>query len=316
MTDTNRKSQQKRRSKRRRSRFVAVLLVICALALPLLIADRKETAHVWALIDPEMLRVERFWRKALWRTGHLLPNTPELGALPERLASSGRKLGDAMLIRIFKQDFELEVWLRGKNGFEHFATYPVCYFSGWLGPKLKQGDHQAPEGFYTVSRRQMNPNSRWHRSFNLGFPNAYDRSHKRTGSFLMVHGGCSSVGCYAMTNKVMDELWRLMQSAFANGQRRIQVQAFPFRMTEANLAARADHRWLPFWENLKQGNDLFEQTRLAPLVKTCGGRYVFQAGSSSGVSANRITRDCSGKPRLSGANLMTGTVPPPVRREL
>ena len=82
-----------------------------------------------------------------------------------------------------------------------FATYPICLWSGRLGPKLREGDRQAPEGFYTVSAEQLNPNSRWHRSFSLGFPNAFDQAHGRTGSFIMVHGGCPSIGCYAMTDR-------------------------------------------------------------------------------------------------------------------
>ena len=142
-------------------------------------------------------------------------------------------------MRVFKREFELELWMKRDDTFHRFAVYPICRWSGRLGPKLAEGDAQAPEGFYTVDAKALNPASRWHRSFNLGFPNAYDRSHQRTGSFLMVHGGCSSIGCYAMTDAVVDEIWRLVTAALGKGQPRFQVQVFPFRMTAENMAQRA-----------------------------------------------------------------------------
>ena len=112
---------------------------------------------------------------------------------------------------------------RRARRFERFATYPICRWSGRLGPKFREGDRQAPEGFYTVDAEQLNPNSRMHRSFNLGFPNAYDQAHGRTGSFLMVHGGCASIGCYAVTDPAVDEIWRMVTAALEQGQAR-----FPF----------------------------------------------------------------------------------------
>jgi len=141
-----------------------------------------------------------------YQFGYQLPGTPDLGRLDERLQAQGFKRGDPVFIRVFKAEMALELWMKRSDGFALFASYPICYWSGRLGPKLQTGDHQAPEGFYTVSKGQLNPNSRWHRSFDLGFPNLFDRGQGRSGSYLMVHGGCSSVGCYAMTNGVVSEM--------------------------------------------------------------------------------------------------------------
>ena len=111
-----------------------------------------------------------------------LPGTPDLANLPGRLSAQGLALGAPVFIRIFKREFELELWMRRDGRFQRFAVYPICRWSGRLGPKLEEGDGQAPEGFYTVDAKALNPASRWHRSFNLGFPNAFDRAHARTGS--------------------------------------------------------------------------------------------------------------------------------------
>jgi murein L,D-transpeptidase YafK len=175
-------------------------------------------ARHW-LIDWDGMAVdaERDRRLALASTGTPLAGTPNLADLPGRLAAQGLSLGSPVFIRVFKREFELELWMKREERFQLLATYPVCRWSGTLGPKLREGDHQAPEGFYTVDAAALNPASRWHRSFNLGFPNAFDRAHNRTGSFVMVHGGCGSIGCFAMTDPVVDELWRLVTAALQAG---------------------------------------------------------------------------------------------------
>jgi len=195
--------------------------------------------------------------------------------LPARLADKGLTLGEPVFIRVFKQDSSLEVWMKNRAGWQLFRSYAICRWSGNLGPKLMTGDHQAPEGFYTVTERQLNPNSRRYLAFNLGFPNAYDRSHGRTGAFLMIHGGCTSVGCYAMTDRNVDDIYRLVAAALANGQPSVSVHAFPFRMTEANLALHAQSKWAPFWRELKTGYDRFEETREVPMASVVNGHYVF-----------------------------------------
>lgn len=202
------------------------------------------------------------------------------------LQEQGRTLGDAVFIRIFKEEAELEVWLADETRFHLFRRYPICTFSGSLGPKLKEGDGQSPEGFYAVSPRLMNPQSQFHLSFNLGFPNAYDRAHKRTGSYLMVHGDCVSIGCYAMAtsrfpfaenrNAPIEDIWTLIAKAFEGGQAFIRVHAFPFRMTDENMARHSASPWAPFWQNLKEGYDHFEATNRPPNTEVEKGRYVFE----------------------------------------
>ena len=218
---------------------------------------------------------------ASWSAGIPLAGTPDLASLELRLKASGLALGAPVLIRIFKREFEFELWMGRDGRFQRFAIYPICIWSGWLGPKIATGDRQAPEGFYTVASNQMNPNSRWHRSFNLGFPNAYDAAHGRTGSALMVHGGCSSVGCFAMTNAVIDEVWRLTTAALAGKQKAFQVQVYPFRMSEENLQAHQTSPNAAFWGQLKPGSDLFEATGQAPVVNVCQGAYRFKAGTGA-----------------------------------
>jgi murein L,D-transpeptidase YafK len=196
--------------------------------------------------------------------------------LPTRLAGQGLRQGQPVYLRIFKQEAVLELWMKGDQGWRLFQSYPICRFSGELGPKLKQGDRQAPEGFYQVTADQLNPNSRHHLSFNLGFPNEYDRANGRTGTFLMVHGGCSSVGCYAMTDPAVDDIYGLVSAALKNGQKDVEVHAFPFRMTDTNMIRYAHSRWIDFWRDLKAGYDRFETDRRIPAVKIADKRYVVE----------------------------------------
>jgi murein L,D-transpeptidase YafK len=191
----------------------------------------------------------------------------------------------AIYIRIFKEESELEVWkMRSDGRFYHFKTYPICNWSGELGPKIVQGDRQAPEGFYTVTRAQMNPRSNYHLAFNLGFPNLYDKANGRTGEFLMVHGNCRSAGCYAMTDALIEEIYALAREAFNGGQEAIPVHAFPFRMTAENMIRYRKHPAYRFWTTLKEGYDYFETTRLPPPVLVCGRHYVVNAQPVYNVS--------------------------------
>jgi murein L,D-transpeptidase YafK len=243
-------------------------------------------------LDGLRIEVERTRRLAYVAMGAPLPGTPDLAALDSRLAAHGIAPGAPVLVRIFKLEFELELWMKRGDRFHLFATYPICRWSGSLGPKLREGDWQAPEGFYTVDAKSLNPYSRWHRAFNLGFPNGLDQAHGRTGSYLMVHGGCSSVGCYAMTDPVIDEVWRLVTAALKGGQRRFHVHIFPFRLTEENLASRTDRPWAGFWQDLKPGYDLFETTRLPPRISICQGRYVVAPGAAATAEDAAIDGTC------------------------
>ncbi|RMH74026.1 MAG: 2-dehydro-3-deoxyphosphooctonate aldolase [Gemmatimonadetes bacterium] len=185
--------------------------------------------------------------------------------------------GAPIFIRIFKEEMILEVWIRQGNRFYLFKSYPICtYGSGGLGPKTRQGDGKAPEGFYFVTPNRLNPLSDFHLSFNLGYPNRYDRYHHRTGSALMVHGSCVSIGCYAMTDSLIEEIYALGDAAFRNGQSYFRVHIFPFRMTDENMERHRDSEWYSFWENLKEGYDWFEDNgHLPPNVEVENGRYVF-----------------------------------------
>jgi murein L,D-transpeptidase YafK len=238
------------------------------------------------------IEIERSRRAAQTAVGAALPGTPDLADLNGRLATQGLTAGAPVFIRIFKREFELELWLKRDDRFERFAVYPICRWSGRLGPKIVEGDSQAPEGFYTVDSKALNPASRWHRAFNLGFPNAFDRAHQRTGSFVMVHGGCGSIGCYAMTDAVVDEIWRLVTTALKGGQRRFHVHVFPFRMTEENLEKRAGAEWASFWRNLKAGYDAFEESRVPPRVSVCRGRYVVAPAPNGSDGSQEIDSGC------------------------
>jgi murein L,D-transpeptidase YafK len=204
---------------------------------------------------------------------HLAPIPPQTVAL---MSQKGMSKDGAILVRLFKKEAELEVWKQASNGqYALLQTYPICRWSGQLGPKVREGDRQAPEGFYTVTPALMNPNSSYHLSFNMGYPNAFDRAHGRSGSHLMVHGSCTSRGCYAMTDEAISEVYALAREAFNGGQRGFQVQAFPFRMTPQNLASVRYDKNIAFWRNLKEGYDHFELTRAEPRVEVCGREYSF-----------------------------------------
>lgn len=195
----------------------------------------------------------------------------------EEMGDKGLSLGNFVFIRIFKKSAELEVWVRRASGrYALFKVYDICKYSGDLGPKLREGDGQSPEGFYEISRSQLHPNSSYHLAFNLGFPNAYDRAHGRTGSFLMVHGNCVSIGCYAMTDKGIEEIYTLVESALSGGQGTVPVHIFPFRMTEDMMLNHGQSKWSPYWVNLKEGYDFFESHGGLPQVSVADKKYVFR----------------------------------------
>jgi murein L,D-transpeptidase YafK len=212
-------------------------------------------------------------------------NAPLSDKMTAELESKQMDKGSPILMRIFKEEAEAEIWKQTRNGeFALLKTYPICRWSGELGPKVKEGDRQAPEGFYTITPGQMNPNSNYYLAFNTGFPNSFDRAWGRTGAHLMVHGDCSSRGCYAMTDEQMVEIYALARESFFGGQRSFQLQAYPFRMTAKNMARHRNSPHLAFWKNLKQGYDHFEVTKQEPKVDVCERRYVFNASSPDNAS--------------------------------
>ena len=187
----------------------------------------------------------------------------------------GLVYGNPIYIRIFKEEKELELWVKKGGTFKLFKSYPICHFSGGLGSKTKRGDHQSPEGFYYVKPNQLNPWSSFHLSFNIGYPNAYDRAKNYTGSAIMVHGNCVSIGCYAMTDDLIDEIYTIINAAFENKQALFRVHSFPFKMTSSRLSKEKNNKWYPFWQNLKEGYDWFEKKRIPPNVEISNKKYIF-----------------------------------------
>jgi murein L,D-transpeptidase YafK len=193
-------------------------------------------------------------------------------ALTVDLKKQSLAIGNPVFIRIFKSEKKLELWMKKNHQYVLFRSYPICTFSGALGPKIKEGDGQSPEGFYRVGLSQLHPASSYHLSFNLGYPNAYDRANARTGSFLMVHGNCVSIGCYAMGDDAIEEIYTLMEAALRKGQKNIDVHAFPFDFNSTKLNWK-NSAWQPFWSDLKLGFDAFNQTKTPPTIRVINKRY-------------------------------------------
>lgn len=264
-----------------------IVTALAALTFSFLTRSGQKTIDYWQ----DRYRTHQNW--FYYKLGKPLPGTPDLSRLDARLKEKGLKRGAPLFMRVFKLESELELWMAGEDGFKLFATYPICRWSGRLGPKQKEGDRQSPEGVYTVRQRQLNANSRWYRSFNLGYPNIYDKSFKRTGSFLMVHGGCSSIGCYAMTNAVMKEIWDLVTATYRAGHKSFTVHAFPFRMTARNLNVYRQSPWHEFWTELEPAYSLFNQHRIPPEVNVCEKKYQIRPASMvKTIYQQTIGRDC------------------------
>ena len=216
-------------------------------------------------------------------------NQPVSPKLIAAMAEKDMDLQSPILIRLFKQEAEVEVWKQDRSGkFAVLKTYPICRWSGDLGPKVREGDRQAPEGFYAISPAQMNPQSAYYLSFNTGYPNAYDKALGHTGSQLMVHGDCSSRGCYAMTDEQIAEIYSLGRESFFGGQKSFQFQAYPFRMTPINMAKHRNNPNMAFWKMIKEGYDHFEVTRQEPKVDFCEKKYVFDAAKPPGATRDLV----------------------------
>jgi murein L,D-transpeptidase YafK len=266
---------------------------------------------VWSFVLIGRSLIRALMTSAVFAAGVLLTgcNSDEINSLatnakanqpvsPKLLAQMDAKnmdLQSPILVRLFKQEAELEVWKQDRTGrFALLKTYPICRWSGDLGPKVREGDRQAPEGFYSISPAQMNPQSAYYLSFNTGYPNAYDRSLGHTGSELMVHGDCSSRGCYAMTDEQISEIYSLGRESFFGGQKSFQFQAYPFRMTPLNLARHRNSPHMAFWKMIKEGNDHFEVTLQEPKVDFCEKKYVFN-GVKAPDTRREPTFDASAK---------------------
>jgi len=186
--------------------------------------------------------------------------------------------GDPVYLRAFKEEKQLEMWIRRRDTgkYDLFRTWEIAMLSGKAGPKLVEGDGQVPEGFYFVPLSGMKPDSTFHLAFNIGYPNAYDRAQGRDGTFIMIHGNRVSIGCLAMTDEKIEEIYTLCDAGLAGGQAFFRVHIFPFRMGAERLAKEANNEWHGFWQNLKEGYDHFERERIPPEVSVDGGRYRFR----------------------------------------
>lgn len=225
-----------------------------------------------------------------YATGEVLPLDDAIkhkNPLAKKLANISWNKGSKVFIRIFKQDHKLELFGQHHGKWVLLKSYDICKWSGKLGPKFYEGDRQAPEGFYNVSAKQLNPNSRHHLSFNLGFPNQVDRAQGKTGSFLMVHGGCSSIGCYAITDSAVDEVYKIVEEALKNGQQFVAVHAFPFHLTKVNLQKHKANVSHEFWQTLKPGYIAFEEQGSVPKVLACNTQYGFA------YEGQKIANNCS-----------------------
>ena len=229
----------------------------------------------------------------------LAPIPAETLALMEQ---AGTTKDAPMLIRAYKKEAELEIWkMRSDGRYVHLKTYPMCRWSGQLGPKRQQGDRQVPEGFYSIGPAQMNPNSSYYLSFNVGYPNALDRALGHTGGDIMVHGACSSAGCFSMTDNQIAEIYAIARTSLAGGQRAIQMQSFPFKMTAENLAKHRLDPNIDFWKQLKEGSDHFEVTLQEPQVGFCNRRYVFNAEGAAHLDPNAACPTLKRDPEIAQA---------------
>jgi murein L,D-transpeptidase YafK len=242
--------------------------------------------------------------------GYQLPTRAMKELSPEMLALLQKKnmpKESPILVRVFKEESELEVWKEDTTGlYQLLKIYPICRWSGELGPKKVEGDRQAPEGFYSITPGLMNPNSNYYLAINMGFPNAYDKANGYTGGFLMIHGDCSSRGCYAMTDEQIGEIYSLAREAFLGGQKQFQIQAYPFRMTPANFARHRTNPNMAFWKMLKEGNDHFEVTHVEPKVDVCERHYVFDAQQPANSTKPPVFSPSAHCPAYEVAEEITG----------
>jgi murein L,D-transpeptidase YafK len=239
------------------------LFRLCLLISVLLSAPRAEAANVAGAVPSPAASPAEDARPA--------------SALDAALEAQGFRLGAPAFIRIFKAESSLEVWLLRNGRFERFRSYTICKWSGGLGPKLHQGDRQSPEGVYFITGGDLIVNARWHRAMNVGFPNAHDSALGLTGSGILIHGKCSSIGCFALTDPVVEEVYDIVEAALQAGQPRVPVHIFPFELTREKLAGAAGEEWSAFWKQLKRGYDLFLRDGLPPRTFVCNGQYAFQS---------------------------------------
>ncbi|VEA63122.1 Uncharacterized protein conserved in bacteria [Serratia plymuthica] len=216
--------------------------------------------------------------------------------VPEAPVVKQQLVGSPVYIQIFKEERTLELYAKMGNEFRLVNSFRICNFSGGLGPKRREGDFKSPEGFYSIDSHHLKPDSKYYRAINIGFPNDYDKSQGYSGAYLMIHGDCKSIGCYAMTNTYMDEIYRYVEAAFAYGQNRIDISIYPFRMTDQNLKRHRSSSDIAFWNQLKPGYDYFVKNHQPPVVSVSNGQYVL---GQPVMSSSQMTQYVSTAPAAS-----------------
>lgn len=182
-------------------------------------------------------------------------------------------VGLPVYIRIFKKEGILELYAKQQSDFQLVDSYPICTYSGKLGPKLRLHDKQSPEGFYITKANMLNPYSQYHLSFRLNYPNQFDKNKGNTGGLIMIHGGCASKGCYAMGDKNIEEIYYFIAQALQHGQSYVNIHVFPFRMTKHNMSAYANSTHYAFWQQLQPAFEFFEMYKRPPEISVAQGKY-------------------------------------------
>ena len=197
------------------------------------------------------------------------------GLLTEEFAARGLKLGSPVFLRVYKQSSKMEVWVAQGPRYALFKTYRICRWSGGLGPKMFEGDRQSPEGLYHITAEDLIVNPRWHRAMNINYPNRFDVVNGRGGSGILIHGKCGSVGCFAIQDNNVEEVYDAVRAALQNGQVSIPVLALPFSFATYAPAVEDTLRLNEFWSDLRRADILFNRDRVPPTAWVCDGRYYF-----------------------------------------
>ena len=193
--------------------------------------------------------------------------------LEKELISKGFKQYSPIYLVILKEDNLFQVWVKSKTTYKLFKTYGICFFSGGLGTKTRSGDGKSPEGFYTIGPKQLNPVSNYHLAINIGYPNKLEIKKGYSGNDIMVHGNCASIGCYAMTDPQIEEIYTLIYKAFDSGQQKIDLAVYPFRMDETHMKRYAGSAYFDFWKTIEPGYVFFEKHHLPPVISIRHNAY-------------------------------------------
>jgi murein L,D-transpeptidase YafK len=187
----------------------------------------------------------------------------------------GLKLGSPVFIRVYKQTSEMELWVEKGSRYVLFKTFGICRWSGRLGPKYYEGDRQSPEGLYRITSRDLIVNARWDRAMNINYPNSFDVMNGRGGSSILIHGKCGSIGCFAIQDRNVEEVYAAVRAALEGGQAYIPVLSLPFRFSSLAPSRQDTLQMNEFWADLRRADLLFDRDRLPPSAWICDGRYYF-----------------------------------------